>query len=124
MDNNKIEFFFDNKLSSLKLAAHEGKVVKGLKETIKHIQRKNIESIYIAECDLKEYFKRIVKKYSEAYLDSTIEPFIVSDYKILRDIVLKTKTSDITNINNTKYNLGNKDKGPKCYCTAIIKTKH
>ena len=123
MENKpKIRTYDDPRLMNLKRAAYSNNVVKGLKETVRLIKAGRAEQVFVADNELGEKYTSIIKEYLKAYQDKEI--LEVEDFTILRDIVMKTKPSELVEINQTKYKKDTKKKGPKCYCAAINQTNN
>lgn len=126
MENkNKIEDFHDKRLDDLKLAAYKGNLVKGLRETLRAIKLRKAVNVYLADSDLSEKYSTVIMDFCKLYLLKY--PIQIKDFTILRDIVMKRTPSDIIKLNASKYGEDTsgkkKQKGPKCYCAAIIEPK-
>ena len=117
-ENNEIRDFSDERLDYLKKCAYEGKVVKGIRQTIKAIIAGKVQYVFLCKNNsLGDKYDSVIKNYAKEYMGK--EPIIISDFLILRDIVMNKY---ISNCGDIKKNITgkNKIKGPKCFCAAIV----
>ena len=113
-----INDYFDINLNKLKLASYKGDVVKGLREVIRLIKNGRAEEVYLAlGDDLGDKYYDVINKFTKSYLGK--DPILIKDYKILRDIVICKQPIELINLHENKFNKRNK--GPKCFCAAIVK---
>ena len=114
-----INNYLDKNLDKLKLASFKGDVVKGLREVIRLIKNGRAEEVYLAlGDDLGNKYFDVVTKFTKSYLGKN--PVIIKDFRILRDIVICKKPNELIELHQNKFNV--KNKGPKCYCAAIVKS--
>ena len=113
-----INDYFDINLNKLKFASYKGDVVKGLREVIRLIKNGRAEEVYLAlGDDLGDKYYDVINKFTKSYLGK--DPILIKDYKILRDIVICKQPIELINLHENKFNKRNK--GPKCFCAAIVK---
>ncbi|MCQ2818913.1 MAG: ribosomal L7Ae/L30e/S12e/Gadd45 family protein [archaeon] len=109
-----IKDFDDEKLDQLKVAVISKTVVKGVREVIRAINRQEVLTVYIAIEKGDSLNFDYVSCINDLIKDTEIKAFYLTNYSILRDIVMDGGISEITELR------GKKVKGPKCYCAAII----
>ena len=113
-----INDYFDHRLIKLKMASYKGDVVKGLREVIRLIKNGRAEEVFLAlGDDLGDKYYEVINKFTKSYLGK--DPILIEDYKILRDIVICKQPIELINLHENKFNKRNK--GPKCFCAAIVK---
>lgn len=112
-DNKSVNTIYDEKLTELKIAVNEKKVIKGMKEVIRAMNRNKVKTLYVALNDTigGDYSKTLIEIAKQKNINKIIK---IDDYVILRDIVLNGSISSIDNLRN-KIN-----KGPKCFCAAEL----
>ena len=117
-NEEEIRDFSDKKLDYLKKCAYEGKVVKGIRQTIKAIVAGKVQEVFLCKNNsLGDKYDSVIRNYAKAYMGK--EPIIISDFLILRDIVMNKYISNCGDIQKNKTG-NNKIKGPKCFCAAIV----
>lgn len=117
--SSKTGFDIDNSeknILQLKIAALNGIVVKGLKETLKSIESQKAKVVYLAlDCELEDY-TRIVKEYCTLFKRNLVE---VQNWMELRNILMNKPPSSYLEL-KAKRNGKIAKIGPKCYCAAIL----
>ena len=115
-----INDFLDEKLDKLKKSVLQGRVVKGIKQTIKAIMSGKAEEVYLCKNNnLGDRYNSVITNYAQAYMAGK-EPIIISNFLILRDIVMNQYISNTLDIKGKRIGRDFKEKGPKCYCAAIV----
>lgn len=109
-----INNYNDPNLDILKIATNTKQVLKGYREVIKGIQKKNVNTIFIAKNEtLGGKYRDSIIELANQSGSSVKKIFMVSDFVILRDIVINGSISTINELRQKK------PKGPKCYVAAI-----
>ena len=125
IDEIIISDFTEVKLNLLKEATLNKNIVKGLRETIREIKRGNVKEVFLCtNNDLGDKYNNTIKSFTKAYLNK--DPIIISDFHILRDIVISTKKKEKGKNSELKFGENcspPKNKGPKCFCAAIVNNK-
>ena len=78
------------------------------------------EEVYLCKNNnLGDKYNSVITNYAKAYMAGK-EPIYISNFLILRDIVMNQYISNDLDIKGKRIGRDLKEKGPKCYCAAIV----